>query len=414
MKIASVVDRDFKIYQSNVNALFAWYKNQIADCVRDFQNNVMKLSAFHLSNMSSINFSNFKITRLDKIIGHEVEQQANVLQARILPIWHKMRRQTNLSGRLFMGFVARKNQPPWKQVKLDIGTPIPEKNGSDRWSKDLPYRMQHLQNEVMKAITMGVHNEESVHQIMNRVKALFHIPKRRAREDYRPQIYKQAARMNDQYDQESWTVASQLTGEPPVDVTQGFYTIQDVEALNDAQKEAMGWYYREYNPQMDEAIWSRNLALMSIEQDVMRDAIHRLHEGELTVGSENMGVEDFVWVTRKPQKECDACCMRDGMTMSEIKEKFGTGRFAKDEHVYPPELRQDSPPALHPHCACRLVAKLKDDWGDQNYKDYQWNDVSGQFFNPSAQEKQYGFTKMSYDQWISNIGEPDAKVRQAQ
>ena len=409
MKIKSVVNRDFKLHQANMLGLFAWRKKRIAEALQDFQHNVLRLIAFHLSNMPAVTYSNFLAQRLDRVIVDEIDKQLKIVEARILPEWQTLRRQMDLSGRLFIGFIARKNTPPWLPVKLDIGS---APKTLDRFEKDLPYRLKHLEAEIMKAVHMAVHAEEPVHQALNRVKKIFNSQRRRSMEkDYRPQMYKDAEDMNEQYNQSSWEASAKLGG--GVDMTEGFYTMADVQRLKDEQAEAMGWYYRDYSPDMDEAIWARNVALMSIEQDLMRDAIQRLHSGELQIGSENLGIDDFQWITSKPQKECDECCQRDEMTMTEIKDTFGTGSFPRGAHVWPPELKQDSPPALHPHCACRLVPKIKDDWADETLEKNgtKWDDVSGDFYQPGEQEQRFGFTRMSYDQWIKNIGEPNVQAK---
>lgn len=394
MILQNKVNQDYRRFIQTMNAVFSFRKYQMTKSIKDVQNNLQKIIAFHLSNMPTINYNNYLALHLDKTIPIELEREFKIAETRIKEEWTLLRKDANLMGRLFMAFVARKSQPPWIPVKINLETPHKERKGPN-WSVSIPYYLKRYESIIMDQISIGVKNEESISEIVSRIKNVF--GKRKSREAKRTIV-------KEQDDSEIWDQTAQVLSQPTTDVSVGVYTTDDVQALKDRQYEAMNWYHRDYSPDMAESVWMRNKAMMGLERDMMNDVLYAMNSGFITVGNENMGIKDYVWITSKPQKECDVCCDRDNLTMSQIKDKFGTGGFPKGE-VYPYDLKQNDPPPLHPHCHCQLVAQINDDWSDNALEKngYTWDATTGEAFNPTAEQRKLGFTKMSWDQWLGDL-----------
>src|SRR5271166_2944677 len=113
----------------SVNAFYAFNKKKMADVVKDFQHNVIKILAYHLANMPEVNYGYYITTRLDKTIQAELSAQSEVTFKRLKPLWIKLSRDLHLMGRLIGGFLSRKTQPPWLPVKLDLASPEPHGKG---------------------------------------------------------------------------------------------------------------------------------------------------------------------------------------------------------------------------------------------------------------------------------------------
>lgn len=396
-KLAKVVRSDYRKAQMAVNALYAFQKKGMAEVIKDFQHNVIKILAYHLANMPEVNYGYYITTRLDKTIQAELSAQSEVTFKRLKPLWIKLSRDLHLMGRLIGGFLSRKSQPPWLPVKLDLKSPEPHGKGVPKWSEVIPYYFKRVESLIMDQVHIGIKNEESVTQIMKRVKDLFPPMKKKFTEG------RKITKKED--DEGNVQITATAFDQPVVEVIDGTYSAQDVASLQDEQKEAMDWYNRDYNANMDEAVWTRNKALMGLERDLQTDVIDKLHRGMIQIGSDNMGIKDFTWIASKGRNECDICLSRDNLTMTEIKDKFGSGGFGSKGGVYPYNLTQDSPPPLHPHCKCQLVPTINDEWSKNALQSqgYEWDTDSGMAFNPTAQQREMGFTDMSWGQWLGSM-----------
>lgn len=389
MKLSNAVQRDYKDSIKRMNAMFAFIKKDMSRALKDYQSNVIKIASYHLLNMPKISFMTYVSTPVEHNMRREISMQRDIAFKRILPLWNSLRNQTNLHGRLCMAFFSRKTQPPWYPVKVDLASDSKSKYKINN-SNVLLYYLKMVDSLVMGQIEIGAKNEESPQQILKRVRGLFSDISTHHREASKDD----SDQANDGSDPEQFDTSFTVDvwDKPPAEVSEGVYTSEDIQYLQDHQKVAMDWYYTDYNPDMDEAVWARNKAFMGLEQDLMSDVVDQLHQGMLQIGSDNMGISDMVWVTSKPQPKCDECCDRDGLTMTEIKERI------KDKFG-------DQPPRLHPHCRCQIVPQINDDWTDQqlNRSGYEWDTDNGLAFIPDQQEKKLGFTSMTYDQWLGNL-----------
>lgn len=408
-RLQGLVNRRMNDVRKSANAMFAFQKNEMAKAIKTHQQNIIKILAYHLATMPQVNYGFYLSSKLDKTIQGELADQGRVTSARIKPIWTKLTRDLHLVGRLAGGYLSRISQPPWKPVKLDLESPYEKEI---KWENSLPYYFKRLDSQIMDQLHLGIKNEESVTEIMKRIKTVFGSNKLMREGSTTIKKDSQGNTVYTDKDTGDQQIASDVFDEPLTQVTTGTYSDEDVANLQTDQRAAMDWFSREYSPSMDKAVWENNKFMMGLERDLMTDSVNGLHQGLLQIGSDNMGIQDFTWIASKGRNECENCRRRDNLTMTQIKDKFGSGAFTSG--VYPPGLPKDSPPPLHPWCNCQLVPAINDDWADSSLKKdgYEWNPDTGLAFNPTAAQQKLGFTTMSWDDWLGSIG-TDNGQRQA-
>ena len=85
-----------------------------------------------------------------------------------------------------------------------------------------------------------------------------------------------------------------------------------------------------------------------VEQEMTDDFVNQVRDGQVEAANQ-LGVQDFVWVSVIDNKTCDECCLpRNGLTLTEIESKLKTGELSEDD------CDATSPPA-HPNCRCDLA-----------------------------------------------------------
>lgn len=390
MKLKGQIYKDSKEISKAHNALFKYQKQLMAKEISKYQKDVQNILVNFLSRLPEIDYSTF-VSNYEKQVLHELESCAPIEQ--LINLWWDLRNHINLSGRLHGGFIARKATPPWISVRMNISDPALYQLNI---RNSVTYSMRGLIQLIMGQINIGIKNQEQLGPIIQRVTSLFKSPLKKAKEAASAPFNFDELRVPD--DTEKFDDGNFI-------VEQGVFNQQDINKLRTAQIKAMGWMNRQYDPNMDDRIWKRNKAMMGLERDMLNDSLFALHNGLITVGSENMGIKDFVWITSFLETTCEVCGARDGMTMKEIEEKFGKGKFPRGE-AWPSSLRQNDPPPLHPHCNCQIAADIKDDWSEKALeKDgYTWNPDSGIYFSPTGEQKKLGFTDMTWDQWLGNLG----------
>lgn len=406
----SYLEKAVKDHTKNLalaNTLFQFYKNDIAKIIQGTNEKILKIVAAHLSLNPNLDYMSAKRAGLDQRMAQDLKRLLDMAAQDIEAKWDTYRGRINLHGRMVSGYTARKVTPPWIPISLNLKDTRGRKLAP--WKGLIHFHMQNLGTLVMRQVNQGLVAGEDLHIILQRVRKLLKIKgKKTAREAARPYRGPNPAYQdvtdNALPDQDSWSQTTSLFDSPPVEVTEGTYTLEDVDDLRSDQVAAMGWKSRAYTPD-DEELWQANASTTALEQSLTSDVVNMLHEGEIQVGQENQGIKDFSWVVSKPQKECDSCTDRDGMTMTEIKEKFGKGVFPKGE-AYPYDLTQDAPPPLHPFCYCQLIAVINDDWaGDQLEKaGYTWDSDKGVAYGKDANEQKAGFGDLSFDDWMTKVG----------
>lgn len=406
MTVRAQAFTDYKRQMRTANTLYRYYRDQIAEVIRQTTGDTLNLVSGHLALLPPDQM-NFMTARRYNILDrlkddlHRLYDHAGYL---IEKQWEDQRLMLGLHARLVAGYIARKNQPPWMPVVLDFEAVRNQRK--DLWRNLIHFHMRNLADFVVRQVNQALVNEESLHDILQRVRSVLKVKpkKRRAREiDYRDPSLKSIQDMGENV-ADTWSDTQTIFGKPPVEVTEGTFTLEDVEQLQADQVKAMGWEQRAYTPD-DDALWEKNKMLNALEQSLTTDVLDLMHDGVIQIGTDNMGIKDFVWVLSRPQPECDSCTDRDGLTMTDIKKKFGSGVFSKGE-AWPPGLKKDSPPPLHPHCRCQIVPQLNDEWSKNALKKsgYEWDEDDGTAFNPNVSQRKLGFKDLSWDEWMAKVG----------
>lgn len=378
------IDKDYKGILKMTNAMYKLRTNQIGSVLSDAFDSCVKSISAHLIFHDKMDYQKLFAAGTFTRMEHDVKAILKHAAYQMEDISTKLRRSMDLTGRLASSYLARKATPPWIPIKLDIGS----MDGVSGPGKGLfIYYMDQLAKDISTQVQRAALNGESPSQTLKRVRALFNrANKNRMNESMTdPKI---ANQYNQAYDQKS-ELASYV--DKSVDIKEGFYTVEDVEDLQSEQRTAMQWEHRQYRPWFSDSLKSNNRVLRQLETNFMSDMIEALHTGMLQVGSKNMGIKDFEWVVSRPQPKCDECTVRDGKTMTEVKtirDKF-----------------KGQPPPLHPNCRCQLVPKINDEWAKKELEadGYEWDSSSGVAFNPTAEQKKLGFTKMNWDDWLSTV-----------
>lgn len=175
-----------------------------------------------------------------------------------------------------------------------------------------------------------------------------------------------------------------------VDVTTGVYTDADYAGFMKDLQASNQWSYRARAATKAEG--KQNDYLRKLEQILQYDAASQLHDGLLQIGSDEMGIADFAWVTSGPNV-CDQCGDRDGLTLEEIADTLD------DDYG-------DDPPPVHPNCNCQLVPQIKTDWAktDVEAAGMSWDNNTGTVYNADTNETSAGFSDMTLDDYMQQIG----------
>lgn len=418
MSFRENVTAEYRKQKSRANDLFLFFRSEAQQILLGYFDAILALISQSLALIpeDQLNYSSVKAAGLDKRLQLNIQRTMELAANDVTKLWADRRRMFPVHALMVSAYAARKNQPPWVPVKLDlnaIGKTFDQQNNpvahrrASIWHNLIHYYLRTLAEKINEDIGSGLLAEESLHAILTRVrKSLAMRPVKRSREQAFNKAYRKPLREDDAEDTgaDTWELTKKIFNVPPVEVSEGTYRLEDVQSLQDWQTQVMGWKSRAYDPD-DAEQWEKNKLMSKIEQTMVLDAQYLMNETGQTLGPKNMGISDFTWVVSKPQPECDACTVRDGMTLNEIKEKYGTRPFPKGE-AYPADLPQNSPPPLHPHCRCQVVPKLKDDWSQETLskEGYDWQPDDGTSFNPNADQQELGFKKMSWDDWMSKVG----------
>lgn len=402
MSLKKVIAQDYKNNLKRSNVLFKYFRSKIADQIRLGVQQSLSIIDSRLSILPEDNYAALVKSRqklmLDQSIRETWKHYGDVIET----MWGDMRHFIDLQARVSTAFLNVKSSPPWVETNLNLKDKRSRKH-EDLWMSQIHFHLTNLAEYIIRQINQGFASGESRELIFKRVRDIARLKLSTNRESsYRSPYMKYVDSFSKDYEQDKFESGVELNSSPLVNITEGIYRLDDITTLQNEQVKANNWYHRQYSG-VDDEIWQKNKSLMSLERDLMSDAVTLLHEGAYTIGSENMGIDDFQWVVSFPQNnsECDSCCERSDMLMSEIKKKFKK----PIDDSYPKNMPGDSPPPLHPHCKCQLVPQVKEDWAKETLKKngYEWDSKEGLAFNPDAKQKKLGFKKMSYDQWIETV-----------
>lgn len=386
-KLEKVISEDFSKIQKRSNALFNVYMKEIGVLIdaakADVLATVASILAYHTQ---PITYSSLKshgtLDRLQRTIEHRLD----VLALDIENYWDTKRNSFDLISRLSVAFISRKSAPPWIKTNLNLKDKISTDGKFDPRRGHIRFYFRNLSDFILKQIQQATLKEESLNQTLARIRKLFDRNEKRGirEQEFDPnKLYVDANDDNNQFD----------LSRGKLNISEGTYTLEDVEDFQSDQIKANAWESRQYRPYFSDSLKANNRYLRDLEQTLMSDAVEQLHSGQLQLGSKEMGIDDMLWRVSFPQKECDECTDRDGMTMTDIQDTI------KDKY-------RGLPPPLHPNCKCQLVPKIKDDWAKETLskQGIEWNPDTGATYSPDEQERSYGIRNMTFDQFIKNIG----------
>lgn len=385
MLLSKRIEKDYAQIQRRADSMFQASATDIGSMLEAANNDAINSISTILSYNSDVSYAHLtRVRSLDRL-RHILEHRYDVCASDIENYWGARRKDFDLLARLSMSFISKKASPPWMRTELNLADKLSKDGRLDPRMGHIRFYLRSMVDAIIKEITRGALEEDpSLHKILKRVRRLFDRKEpRNVRED--STNYNPNSQVNlDQQDEFN------LNG--TIGISEGTFTMEDVARFQDFQKRAMRWDYREYKPWFSDSLKNNNRYLRDLEQILSSDAIDQLHSGMLEIGSEEMGVKDFAWVLSRPQPVCDECTKRDGLTMTEIKSKM------KDQY-------RDQPPPLHPHCRCQIAPKLKDDWAKNELKKsgMEWDDSTGDVYQAGKQEKKYGITDMTFDQYVSVV-----------
>ena len=390
MKLQKQVEKDWKDVQKRANALFEVYASDIMKMIDTASKDIIASLAASLSMYPEITYQNLQqgksIDRISQVIHHRCDN----LALEIEKYWTDHRYDFDLMARLSLNFITLKTSPPWIKKHLDLKSDLSKDGRFDPRMGHLRFYLHKMADGIMNQVTSGALKEETLNQILSRVRAMFNKKKLMGVRESAFDPYGLEHDVNITPDGEY-----QETLRGSVEIAEGTYTIEDVSRFQDQQRRAMNWEYRQYDPAFSDEIKRNNRYLRDLEQSLMSDAIDLMHSGvmqQMRSYPDEFGIEDMVWAVSRPQNECDECTVRDGLTMKEIKAKID------DEWG-------DQPAPLHPNCRCQLIPKIKDDWADKTLKDsgMEWDSETGITYRADEQEKKYGIKDMTFDEYLANI-----------
>jgi hypothetical protein len=378
------IAKDYADIQRRSSLMFSLYCSDMGKLIDEANKDVLGTISATISVHDEAAYKVLLANRTLDSLRYIINSRYELLVQKLEEYWTEKRSDFDILSRAAVGFIGRKSSPPWVKTKFDLKNQIATDGKFDPRKGHFNFYFISMADHIIKEIQRGALSEETMNQIMQRVRRLFNrSSKQGVRESNYPWVKSDA-------DPESDVVENSLKG--PVEVSEGFYSLEDVERFQDEQSRAMKWGSREYRPYFTDELKANNRWLRSLEQMLMSDSINLLHAGVLKIGSEEMGIEDMQWVVSRPQKECDECTIRDGLTMKEIKIKI------KDEH------KADVPP-LHYNCRCMLVPKIKDDWADNVLKNdgVEWDPTDGKVYKADRLEKDLGMQDMTFDEYLSSV-----------
>lgn len=327
-KLKNIIKDDFSTIQKRADLMFKVFTSDMGKMIDEANKDVIATIAAVLSMHKESEYKrlvhNHTLDSLDQVIKGRYQ----VLVHKLEMYWSQKRDQFDLLSRLAAGFIGRKSSPPWLETKLNLKDELSTDGKYDPRRGHFDYCFRNITDALIKEIQKGLLNEESMSQIMQRVRKLFNRnSKQNVREAEKWDYFKPSL--------DDAEPVYKLQG--PVNISEGTFTLEDIEDLQLEQQRAMQWEYRQYRPWFSDELKANNRYLRGLEELLMSDALDQLHNGLLQIGPKEFGIDDMEWAVSRPQPKCDECTTRDGLTMKEIKAKI------KDDFG-------DQVPPLHPNC----------------------------------------------------------------
>ncbi|MBL0233230.1 MAG: hypothetical protein IPQ08_06155 [Chitinophagaceae bacterium] len=336
-----IADREYKKQMKQLGTYYKYQLSNVGEVIDEHKNIVLKIISFELSHMMNINYKDALAHGVIRRMTQHIDHTFNMCSDKIKKYADEIQSDADLFGRLTAGYIARKVTPPWIEVNLNLKDK-PRKVMDVPWMGLFDFYFKKLSDDIMNRITQGLLYEESITDILTRVRGLFPKPKIKSKEDDGGNYGFDSGGVgisgrDDNTLDDSFKINKTIFGKAPVMVSEGVYTLEDVELMHNRLYEANNWESRQYRSWFSDELKSQNKYLSSLEQSLGSMMTEGVNQGMIQIGDESLGIKDFIWKVDKPQKKCDECTSRHDLTMTQIKKQV------KDKY-------KDQSPPLHPNC----------------------------------------------------------------
>lgn len=374
------IDKSYRLVQRKADAIFQTFAAEIGSKIEDAGQDVTGIVAANVSSFDDkVPYLKLRSTGILKRIQSQVHERLELLADEICDDWSEARKTYDMLSRVAMSYIGRKSSPPWESVTLNLRDTlrIPKDGDIDPRTGRIHAQMSRLADQIVDNVRKGALADEGSSQIVTRVRLMFK----------RTEL-KEAANLP----KTKKVLKTKTEKDPSIEIEEGVYTEDELKDLIARAQKANGWEYRQYRPWFTDSLKRRNKIMADLERGLMADAVSLLHQGELQIGPEQMGVEDFVWKTNRQETTCEICSKRNEKTMRWISKNM------KDKF-------RDLPPPLHPNCNCELVPQISEEWSESVLKnnDLEWDPNDGAVYKADKKERTIGVEDMTFDEYMQNF-----------
>lgn len=378
------IEKSYKLVQRKAEGIFQSYAQEIGKEIEEAGQDVTGIVAANVSSFSEIDYLKLRSSGILKRIQSQTAARLELLADTIGERWTDARKTYDILSRVAMAYIGRKSSPPWKTTKLNLkdGLSFAKDGTSDPRTGRIHALMARLSDQITDEVRRGALYGETPSQIVSRVRDLFK----------RSDLKESAKPISQKTLKASRSESSFESKDIETSIESGVYSEEDLQAMIQRAIVANKWEYRQYRPWFSDALKRKNRIMRDLEQGLMTDAVSMLHAGELQIGPEQMGVEDFVWKTNKQETTCEVCGKRNEKTMKWIRANM------KDKF-------RDMVPPLHPNCNCELIPQISKEWPESVLKKegLEWDSNDGSVYKADKRERTLGVKDMTFDEYMAEF-----------
>jgi hypothetical protein len=299
------------------------------------------VSHMAIQDQMSLNQLTFLTSQLNQYIEHQFQPLLYQMEKRLL----RMRKATFILTYLSeLEAIARATQRTKPMNSMDFNQKVHEQLKSELitghvWLKRIWLALSRLKQSIIKNFQTSIAREDTPKAVVDSVKAAYPPIKayRKPPRALKPirEADKKPKDPNEPDDQEFDFYSNIVSDDDWNLVVQAYKDFDLPPSRFDNQKvydEEAGYYRYDWE----------------IEQDMTDDFVKQVRDGQVEA-AQDLGVQDFVWVSVLDNKTCDECCLpRNGKTTSEIESMLKSGELDKTicDAVVPPS---------HPNCRCDIA-----------------------------------------------------------
>ena len=371
------IEKSYKLVQRKAEAIFQSYAQEIGKDIELASRDVIGIVAANISSFESVNYLKLNSSGILTRIQRQVNSRLELLADKISERWTEARKTYDILSRVSMAYIGRKASPPWSETKLNLKDSLrfAKDGGSDPRKGRIHSLMARLTDQIVDEVRRGALVEESSQAIVSRIRGMF-----------------QRSSLNEAEKKVQVKQVTMKKENVTTKIDEGVYSEDDLKDMIQRSIVANKWEYRQYRPWFSDTLKRRNRIMRDLEQGLMTDAVSMLHSGELQIGPEQMGVQDFMWKTNKQETTCEVCGKRNEKTMKWIRANM------KDKF-------RDMVPPLHPNCNCELIPIVSDEWPEKVLSDgdLEWDSNDGAVYKADKLERRLGVKDMTFDEYMSEF-----------